>query len=159
VSNPYQPPVAVLTEGAPPRKAAPVKAVIYGVLVDLGGSMVAGLLLLAIRTTILIIRGADPDLIGTTTALTDPTSVLSLSSFAIGFAFSFLGGYVCARVARRAELKCSAVAATLSTVGGLALGGAPYAAWVDTLLGVLSVGMVMFGGYVGALRNARVQAS
>jgi len=156
VSNPYQPPVAVLTEGAPPPKAAPVKAVIYGVLVDLGGTIIAGLILVAIRTTILVMRGADPELIGATTTLNDPTSILSLIGFAIGFAFSFLGGYVCARVARRAERKCSAVAATISTVCGLALGGQADATWFDALLGGLSFGMVMLGGHLGALRNARV---
>ena len=44
----------------------------------------------------------------------DPMSGVSLISYVVGTAFSWLGGYVCARVAQETELRCAAVVAAVS---------------------------------------------
>jgi ABC-type antimicrobial peptide transport system permease subunit len=84
----------------------------------------------------------------------DPTSGISLIGYAVGTAFSWLGGYVCARVAQETELRCAAVVATISAATALAM-GSELPLPLHLLLALLTVAAVMLGGWMGAQRNAR----
>jgi hypothetical protein len=153
VSNPYQAPGAVVADRDNP-KGSPVKAVIYGVLVDIIGSTIAGAVLVFVYGIILATRGASPEAIAAAVTTADPTSAFSLAGTAIGLGFSCLGGYVCARVVREAELKWAAVTAAISITIGFGLGMQSLSVGVNLLFAVLGVAVVMLGGYAGARRNA-----
>lgn len=134
------------------RRGAPVKGMVLGVVVDIGGSLLASFALFFIWAIWLGASGVDPEGIAQTMADPDPLSTLSLVSYVLGGGFSWFGGYVCARVARETELQCAAVVATVSTLVALALGaGLPWGLYV--FLTLLTFGTVMLGGWMGRQRN------
>lgn len=151
--DPYRPPQAAVADQEPPR-GSPVKGMIFGLLVDIGGSMIAALILFFAWAIWLGASGLDAEAIMQAMAENDPTSGISLVGYVIGTAFSWSGGYVCARVARETELQCAAVVATISGALALAM-SAELPLPLYLLLTVLTVAAVMLGGWMGAQRNAR----
>jgi hypothetical protein len=153
VTNPYQAPGAPVADLDRPR-GSPVKAVIYGVLVDVLGTTGATMILMFVYGIMLATRGASPEEIqGAATAI-DPASALGVTATAIGCAFSFLGGYVCARVARHAELKWAAVTGAISAALGWLMTATMAPDALNIFLLALGFAIVVLGGYVGARRNA-----
>src|SRR5262245_61329698 len=96
--NPYRAPEAAVADQGPPR-GSPVKGMIYGLLVDIFGSLLGGAVLFIAWAIWLGASGLDAEAIAKTMAEEDPLSAISLAGYAVGTAFSWLGGYVCARVA------------------------------------------------------------
>ena len=135
-------------------RGSPVKGMVYGVLVDVGGSLVASFVLFFVWAIWLGASGMDAEAIAQVMAEPDPLSGVSLIAYTIGTALSWLGGYVCARVARETELQCAAVVATVSAMVALAMGGG-MAFELYILLTVLTVAAVMFGAWIGKQHNAR----
>ena len=151
--SPYRPPQAAVADQDRPR-GSPVKGMLFGVLVDIGGSMVAAFILFFTWAIWLGASGLDAEAITQAMVENDPASGVSLIGYVVGTAFSWLGGYVCARVAQETELRCAAVVATISAALALAMGTAlPLP--LHLLLTVLTVAAVMLGGWMGAHRNAR----
>jgi hypothetical protein len=135
-------------------RGSPVKGMIFGLLVDLGGSLVASFVLFFVWAIWLSSSGLDAEAVAQSMAEPDPLSGFSLTSYATGGGFSWLGGYVCARVARETELRCAAVIATISSLVSLAMGiGLPLGLYL--FLTVLTFASVMLGGWMGEQRNAR----
>lgn len=154
MTNPYRAPAAVVADQDRPV-GSPVKAVIFGVLVDLLGSTVATLALMLVYGVFLASSGADPQEIERTATQLDPLSGIGLVAGALGCVFSFLGGYVCARVAGRAELKWAGVVAAISLAFGMVIGLQAYSLLMNLLLAAPATAFVLIGGYAGARRNAR----
>ena len=153
MSSPYQPPEAQVAESEP-RRGAPVKGMIFGVLVDIGGSLLASFVLFFVWAIWLGASGLDAESITQEMSEPDPLSRFSLFGYALGTGFSWLGGYVCATVARETELQCAAVVATISTLVALAMGaGMPLGLYFS--LTVLTFAAVMLGGWMGQQSNAR----
>jgi hypothetical protein len=98
--NPYTPPNAPLQDRAPDGVGSTLKAVAFGVLTDLVGTTVGGIVLVVIFSSILIGQGHTPESLGP--LLTDSGAYLVVS-LAVGLSFTVLGGYVAARVANRRE--------------------------------------------------------
>jgi hypothetical protein len=135
-------------------RGSPAKAVIFGVLVDIVGSTLAAFLIMLAYGIALAASGASAEEIERAATKVDPTSWVSIAGFAVGCAFSFLGGYVCARVVRDAELKWASVVAAISVASGFLLGMQAYSIALNVLLAILGAACVLLGGYVGARRNA-----
>jgi hypothetical protein len=154
VTNPYRPPEAVVRDQDRPR-GSPLKAVTLGVLADIVGTAAASVLLSFIYGIVLAAGGASADEITEAAAHVDPGSALSIFGFVIGAGFSFLGGYVCARVAGRDELKWASVVAVISIGIGFLVGAQVYTAELNVLLAILGIGAVMAGGYAGARQNLK----
>ena len=154
MSNPYRPPEAVVRDQDRPR-GAPLKAVTLGVLTDIVGTAAASVLLSFIYGIVLAAGGASVEEITEAAAHVDPASPVSIIDFAIGTGFSFLGGYVCARVAGRDELRWASVVAVISIGIGFLVGMQVYSGELNVLLAILGIGAVMAGGYVGARQNLR----
>jgi hypothetical protein len=134
------------------RRGAPVKGMILGLVVDIGGSVIASFVLFFVWAIWLGASGMEADAIAKELSQPDPVSTLSFASYAVGGAFSWFGGYVCARVALETELRCAAVVATISTLVALAMGaGLPFGLYV--MLAALSFGAVMLGGWMGLQQN------
>ena len=135
-------------------RGSPVKGMILGVVVDIGGSLIASFVLLFAWAMWLGASGMDAESIAQTMAEPDPLSSFSLTSYAVGGGFSWLGGYVCARIAQETELTCAAMVATISTLLALAMGfGLPFA--LHLFLTALTAAAVMLGGWMGQRQNAR----
>jgi hypothetical protein len=150
--NPYAPPQAALKD-APPAAGSPVKAVTLGLVADIGGTLAGAVVFMVIYGIVLGVSGASAEEI---TAATDFTSTDSWQFYVttlIGLGFSVLGGYVCARIARRNEMQLGAVLAVLSAAIGVLLGGDQYQ--LGTLLSVTlaSIGAVMVGARLGYAKN------
>jgi len=151
--SPYRPPQAAVADQDRPR-GSPVKGMLFGVLVDIGGSMVAAFILFFTWAIWLGASGLDAEAITQAMVENDPMSAISLTGYGVGAAFSWLGGYVCARVAKETELRCAAVVAAVSAALALAM-GTELPLLLNLLLAALTVGAVMLGGSMGAQRNAR----
>jgi uncharacterized membrane protein len=154
VTNPYRPPEAVVKDQDRPR-GSPLKAVSFGVLTDILGTTAASVLISLIYGIVLAAGGASAEEITQAAAHVDPGSALSIFGFVIGTGFSFLGGYVCARVAGRQELQWASVVAVISIGIGFLVGMQVYTAELNVLLAILGIGAVMAGGYAGARQNLK----
>jgi len=154
VTNPYRPPEAVVKD-QDRLHGSPLKAVSLGVLADIVGTAAASVLLSFIYGIVLATGGASVEEITEAAAHVDPGSAISIFGFVIGAGFSFLGGYVCARVAGRDELKWASVVAVISIGIGFLVGAQVYTAELNVLLAILGIGAVMAGGYAGARQNLK----
>lgn len=151
-SDPYRPPQAAVADLERPR-GSPVKGMIFGLLVDIGGSMIAAFVLFFAWAIWLGVSGLDAEAISQAVAENDPLSGISLIGYGVGTAFSWLGGYVCARVAKETELRCAAVVAAISSTLALAM-GTDLPLPLHLLLTAFTFAAVMLGGWMGARRNA-----
>jgi hypothetical protein len=137
------------------RLAPPTKAIVYGVLIDIGGSVVAGIFLATVFSVTLVADGASLQEIERALSDPDPASWFSVLGFAVGFTASFLGGYVCARVARSAEMRAVGVVAAVSGVVSLLMGSGAYAFEWNAVLALAGMATVFAGGWAGMRHNGR----
>lgn len=152
MTNPFTPPSARVSDG-PPEKGSPYKAVLFGLLVDWGGTLAAGVVLSVIYAATLAASEMPPEDIEVALRNIPVDSWVSLLGMAVGALFSGIGGYVCARVARHNEFVLGAVLAVLSVSLGLLVGSEQYSFFEHLGLSVLSFLAVMFGVRFGAARN------
>jgi hypothetical protein len=152
VENPYNPPAAAVRD--PPRPPrSPVVAVLAGLAVDIGGTTLAGIVLGIVYAATLAARGMDPGQIGTAITELDPDSGFFIVNTVIGLGFSALGGYVCARMARRNERRLTAMMAGLVVAIGFAMGSARLGVGLNALMLVLTFAVVIGAGELGRRRN------
>lgn len=155
--NPFSPPSAPSSKAR--RRGSPVWAVSAGVLADLGGSMLVGTLMSVIAAALLVAGGTPLEQVEAKLLNPDPASWFSIFGYVVGCAFSFLGGYLCARIARYGEYRLAGVLAAIVVSFGLlisALGDSRFSPALHALLALLTVGSVMLGAWRGAARNRRV---
>ena len=145
--DPYATPQAV-TSAARPR-AGPVKAVLVGFAVDVGGTFVSGMLLSLGYGLYLASLG-----IGTQPS----TSWLSFAGYVTGSASSILGGYVCTRIAQRTDYKLGFILGVLSSVTGLLLSFGQYSLPVNIGFTVLTFICVMVGTRFGIVTGSSDQS-
>ena len=154
MTNPYRAPGAVVAD-QDRLAGSPVKAVLLGVLVDILGSTAMSFAVMVVYGIFLASRGAGQEEIESAASHLDPLSGIGLFISALGCVFSFLGGYVCGRVAGQAEMKWAAVVAAISFAFGLIIGLQAYSIGMNLLLTALATACVLLGGYVAARRNRR----
>lgn len=154
MTNPYRAPAAVVADQDRPV-GSPVKAVIFGVLVDILGTTAMSFVVMVVYGIFLASRGAGQQEIEQAASQLDPLSGMGLFISALGCVFSFLGGYVCARVAGQAEMKWAAVVAAISLAFGVIVGLQAYSLAMNLLLAAPATAFVLIGGYAGARRNRR----
>ena len=151
-NNPYRAPTAAVRD-APPPPRSPIVAVLVGLVVDIGGSMLASIVIGIVYAVVLATRGMPPAEVGRTLTALDPSSGYFIFSSMTGFGFSLLGGYVCARIARRDERRLSVILAALIEVIGLVLGAATLGIALNVLMLVVTFAVVIAGGELGRRRN------
>lgn len=154
MSSPYAPPSAPVRDPAP-QKGSAIKAVLLGVLVDLGGSIVAGSVMTILYGMTLIDGAENAAELESTLANTPMDSWFSIATIAVGCMFSVAGGYVCARIARHSEYRLGAIVAGCGVAVGLVLSSDYYSPLVDAALAIASVIAVMGGVWLGIRRNTR----
>ena len=151
--NPYAPPGAAV-EDLPAKPGSALKAVSLGLVADIGGTLAGGIVLMVIYGIVLGATGASAEAIMASAADFNATdSWLFYLGTVVGLGFSVLGGYVCARIARRAEMKLGAVLAVLSAVIGLLLSANEYQLGALLSITLASIGAVMIGARLGYAKN------
>ena len=131
------------------RLAPTAKAIVYGVLVDIGGSIVAGLVLATVYAFALAGSGMPREDILRAISEPEPASWFSIAGFLAGCGASFLGGYVCTRVAAGHAMRPAGVVAAISGVVSLVMGSGAYAFEWAAVLALADMGAVFAGGWVG----------
>jgi hypothetical protein len=120
------------------------RAILAGWATDWAGT----LLFIAVLTAIVAGDGASPEQVAE--RMTSSTELL-LATFAVGLAFTGVGGYVAAAVAGERHLEHAAAAGTLSLGLGLVLmlaaGGDGGPAWLRVAGYLLTIPIAVFGGY------------
>ena len=150
-NDPYAPPVAELADPPKPGMAA-WKALLIGLGIDIGGSMLAGILMAVVFALFAATNnqfwarpGADP------AAMATSLSLLSLGGRAIAAGFSLLGGRVSTRLARRSDYRLGFWLAGLSAVIGVLTGsGQPAGAMI--VRATVTVAAILLGTRLGQVK-------
>lgn len=153
--NPYKAPTTPLKD-APRPPHSPIIAVLAGLAVDIGGSLLASILIGIAYAAILASQGMSPEEIGATLTEPDPSTRYFVFSVVVGLGFSLLGGYVCARIARRQERRWATILGLLSGVIGLSMVSDRLEIGVNLGLSLLSIAIVVLGGELGRRRNVAI---
>lgn len=157
--NPYATPVAAAGGPAEPvRPGSPLRAVLLGLLVDLGGTTLVGILFVLGYAVWLGASGLPAEEVAARMGAIGPTTSVGLVLTALGGLLSLLGGYVCARVARANELRVALVMAAVSCSVGVLVSVGSTALPVTLALAVLSLAAILGGAALGRRRNRREAA-
>ncbi|HEX2825212.1 MAG TPA: hypothetical protein VHP37_02590 [Burkholderiales bacterium] len=147
-ANPYATPEAPVED--PPRKpGSPVKAVLAGLAIDVGGSLLVGVLMTILYAGSLASRGMSDDEIAAALAKAPDDPAIFIVGSLAGGALSLLGGFVAARIARRDEYRVGAILAALAALIGFGLSWDAYTPIQNALLTLLTAGAVMLGVRLG----------
>ena len=150
--NPYAPPDASVHD-LPSKPGSPFKAVAMGLLVDIGGSLIGTIILAVLYGIALGAAGAKREEIAAAMQASATDSWFFYASTFVGLGFSVLGGYVCARIARRSEVKLGAILAALSAIAGLAFAGDGVELGTLLSLTLLGIGAILVGARLGIAKN------
>jgi hypothetical protein len=149
--SPYAPPASNI-ELPDEHKGAPWKAVLFGVLIDIGGTMLLGIVVATVAFAVLTAQGKDAS--DFEQLFTDPMSPMMMAISFAGCLMSVIGGYVCSRFAKQNELKLAGVMAMISTLYSLVVGSYEFTAYT-LFLYVATIASIFFGSWVGMKRNQR----
>jgi hypothetical protein len=153
--NPYTPPESRVADPEN-EPGSPLKAIAVGLAVDIGGTFMAGLVLVFAYGIALGASGVGADEAATALANISPYSWVSAAGFAAGSGFSVLGGYLCARIVKRSEHKVGAILAALSTIVGMLASMGSYSPLANFILAAAGFAMVMIGVQMGYAKNRRI---
>ncbi len=154
MSNPYTPPSARVADVAVDKRGSAIKAVAFGLLVVIGGSLAFGLLLVFAYGVSQASSGATSAEIAASFENLSFDSWVLIVDDIVDTLFSALGGYVCARVAKRSEFRLGAILAVLSISFDVWVSGDGYSVLWNIAMAVVTFLAVMFGVRMGAARNA-----
>jgi len=150
--DPFEPPKARVEDE--PRPGPAVKAILAGIIVDLGGSTIGGIVFGVAYFIVRTAMGASQEDIVAATSNADPLSFLFIAGGLIGCGFSVLGGYVCANIAKEREFASGFVVALVSTAFAIYY-SSEFSIGVILLLAALTFASVMGGVKIGYARNNR----
>ena len=153
--NPYKPPVATVRDlPRPPR--SPTFAVIVGIGIYYGGTIVSNVVVAMLYTSMRVAQG------GSVEEFDPRVPWFGIAGFITGGACSFLAGYVCARLVRRKERRVTVIVASLNVAASVAL-ALGVTLLMDTLSWLSLIGtavrlvavflLVLAGGELGRRRN------
>ena len=150
--NPYAPPEATVKD-LPVKAGSAFKAVALGFVADIGGTFLAGMVLALVYGAVLSASGESMEEIMASSKAIGTDSWLFYAGTLVGLGFSVLGGYVCARIARRDEMKLGAILAGLSALVGVLFSGEAYQLGTLLSLTLAGIGAVMIGARLGYAKN------
>ena len=155
--NPFTPPDARVADRPDLAPGSPVKAVLVGAVVDIGATIASGTVLSIVFAMVLAGTGASAEEFSAQLLRQSGWTPLTLLATACGAAASALGGYVCARIAKRDEARLGWILAGISVLLGLVFAGSEAAFVIDQVLvgALLTVIGVLVGTRLGTARNQR----
>jgi hypothetical protein len=153
--NPYQPPEAPVV-GTPgdDRFGSPVKAILIGLVVDIGGSIVGGTILAIAWGILLGAGGASGDQID---GFFRESHTFQWVSLCTGLGFTGLGAYVAARIANRAEYRFALMLGLCSLASSELMvrlfASSDYPEWTRLVGTVLVLPVAFVGGHFRVLEK------
>ncbi|HTT38100.1 MAG TPA: hypothetical protein VMH32_10575 [Burkholderiales bacterium] len=152
--NPYGAPSARVDDHPDPvDQRFRWKAVFLGAVADLGGTMIASIVLFVAFSVLLGASEGSAEQIGAQLQQSWP---FLMTSMIVGSGFTVLGGYVAGRIARHSFLKHAFAAGAISFVVGIVLSGSeesPYSGLLSLLAYTLHFPLALFGGWLAARRR------
>jgi hypothetical protein len=135
-------------------KGSPLKAIIIGLVVDIGGSLVAAFILAIAYSVLLASRGWSPEEIEYHLTNLDLYSTFSVVTMIVGGSMTVLGGYVCARIVNYSEYKFALVFGFISAAFGH-FASESYHSTLDNLaMGILTLGCALLGAWLRVIQKA-----
>lgn len=147
--NPYSPPDAKLADPADHSPGSPVKAVLLGALVDIGGSLILSTVMGIAMVMFLSQQNMTPEQIGEAFASMPGGSLFRIVGMVLGTGMSMLAGYVCARIARRRDFKLAGILGAISVSAGYLFSGDPNSVGVNLFNAVVTFAAVLAGARLG----------
>jgi hypothetical protein len=147
-ANLYTPPKAELAD-QPLPPGSPIKAVLAGLAIDIGGSLLVSSALGIAYAVSLARTGLNQSEIQAAIQDIPLDSWVSLAGISVGTGLSVLGGYVCSRISRRSNYKLGFVLAGISASFGLLLSYSRYPLLAIVLLAALTLCSVLAGVKLG----------
>ncbi len=123
-------------------KQIKIKAIVLGLLTDIGGSLLASIIFGTVLVATLVMAGVPSDEI--ISRAQGP--IVLIPGLIIGFGFTILGGFVAGRVARQAEVLHGGILGGIDIPFGLVIWSlSPL--WLNILSLIATIPMGMVGGY------------
>ena len=159
-NNPLKPPDTDSTKNprVPDVPGSPLKAVLSGLAVDLGGSAVLGIVLDQVYGLTLGGQGLTNGEIEDAMQHIPSASAFGVLGIVLGALMSVAGGYVCARVVLRDEYRVGGAMAAVSALLALALSSSDEPAGLTALLILCTAACNMLGVKYGSEHNRRLEA-
>jgi len=152
MQNPYTPPQSPLRDQPRPPASA-VKAVLVGLAIDVGGSLLTGAILGMVYGVSLASQGMNEQEMAAALANIPSTSWVNIVGSLVGGVLSFLGGFACTRIARRPDYRLGLVLAAISAVSGLALSWQAHPPMQNALLTLSTAACVLLGTKFGRVAS------
>jgi hypothetical protein len=153
VPDPYTPPGAPVGDPPGPGRRSSMLAVGLGFLVDIGATMIVGMLIAIVGGVGLAAGGASPDAVE---AIVERSAGFQLIGLAGGLACTALGGYVAARFANHSEYANAFAVGVASLVFGeamLLVQAQDYPLWLRLLGDALVIPAALVGGHLRTLQK------
>jgi hypothetical protein len=148
MENPFQPPKSGFAKQPPNQEPGSIlKAVLFGVAVDIGGTILIGIPLAIAYAVILGMQGQSADDIQRAMQDIDPFSTFGLINSLCGLSMSMLGGYVCARTANVNSYNAVGILSAISVGLGTLMGVDEYDWLALLLLNLLGLMAIFAGGW------------
>ena len=151
--DPYTPPGSPVGDPPDARRRSSILAVVLGFFVDIGATMIFGIVLAIVGGVGLAAGGAAPEAID---AIVERSAGFQLIGLAGGLACTALGGYVAARFANHAEYANAFAVGVASLVFGevmLLVQPQDYPVWLRLLGDVLVIPAALVGGHLRMLQK------
>lgn len=124
-----------------------IKGILLGVLTDIGGSTIAGIILMVIFGSSLVTEQMTEQELNEAILAMAQGKGFMITSFIVGLFFTILGGYVAARVAKKGVYLNSGMVGVIGLILGVLYAGET-ALWLD-VAGIISViPAALLGGYL-----------
>lgn len=146
--NPFDPPKSRVTDDGT-QAGSTAKAVILALLVDIGGSVLASFVFAIAYSTYMSAGGMPVDRIEAELSRDMQQGWGFAFGTMLGLGFSVLGGYVCARISRRQDLRLAYVVGGLSAAFGLVLGWDALSLVMHIPMAAAGIAAVVFGARLG----------
>lgn len=130
-----------------------IKAVALGIITDIGGSIVAGIILLAMFAGHVFSEPMSPQELDEALKPITQSGPFLITSLIAGLSFTALGGYVAARVAGKEIYLNAGLVGVFSLLAGLTFGG-EYPVWFNIAGLVLIIPAALYGGHLAEGRTA-----
>jgi ABC-type glycerol-3-phosphate transport system permease component len=158
VTDPYRPPGAPVRDPqAAPQRSTPL-AVLLGLFVDIGGTMVFSVVAATVASILFVQGGVSPEDLGRALA---ESPLFQLVGLAGGLLCTVLGGYVAARFANRGEYATAFAVGLASLVFGEAMmlfSAQTTALWLRLAGDLLVIPAAVLGGHLRTMQKGTAPA-
>jgi hypothetical protein len=141
---------------APETTGSPLRAVLTGLAIDIGGSEVLRIVLSIVYAFQVTSSGLSDEQMKAALEQMPPESALAILGLVLGSLCSVAGGYACARVARSDEFRAGGLMAAISGLLSLMLGAGQAADDMLLLFTATTVACNLLGVKYGREHNLRL---